>query len=114
MDILFLISILVALCALFSYINIRFFKLQPSIGLMLISLIFSLLIIAESKISSSFYQHVENMVRSIDFSQTLLNIMLGFLLFAGSLHINLQELKKQKAAVLSFSTLSVAISIIFF
>jgi monovalent cation:H+ antiporter, CPA1 family len=86
-----LISILVAMCAVFSYINIRFLKLQPSIGLMLMSLICSLLIIAESKISSAFYHHVEYMVRSIDFSQTLLNIMLGFLLFAGALHVNLNE-----------------------
>ncbi len=114
MDVLLLISILVALCAVFSYINIRFLKLPTSIGLMLISLIFSLLIIAEGKISSAFHHHVEEMVRSIDFSQTLLNIMLGFLLFAGSLHINLAELKKQQAAVVSFSTLSVALSIFFF
>jgi CPA1 family monovalent cation:H+ antiporter len=114
MDLLLIISILVAMCAVFSYINIRFLKLQPSIGLMLISLICSLLIIAESKISSTFYHHVEHLVKSIDFSQTLLNVMLGFLLFAGALHINLNELKKQRAAVLSFSTLSVALSIFFF
>lgn len=87
MSVLLLISILVTLCAAFSYINIRFLKLQPSIGLMLMSLVFSLLIIAEGKISSTFHQQVEDMVRSIDFSQTLLNIMLGFLLFAGSMCI---------------------------
>lgn len=114
MDVLLLISILVALCAIFSYINIRFFKLPSAIGLMLISLIFSLSIMAESKISNTFYLQIEAMVRSINFSQTLLNIMLGFLLFAGSLHIDISELKKQRAAVLSFSTLSVAISIFFF
>jgi CPA1 family monovalent cation:H+ antiporter len=114
MDVLLLISILVTLCAVFSYINIRFLKLQPSIGLMLMSLVCSLLIIAESKISSTFHHHVEDMVRSVDFSQTLLNVMLGFLLFAGALHINLPELNKQRAAVLSFSTLSVALSTFFF
>lgn len=114
MDVLLLTSTLVALCAVFSYVNIRFLKLQPSIGVMLMSLVFSLLIIAESKISSTFHHHVEDMVRGINFSQTLLNVMLGFLLFAGSLHINLQSLRKQQAAVLSFSTLSVALSIFFF
>lgn len=114
MDLLLLISVLVALCAVFSYVNIRFLKLQSSIGLMLISLAFSLLIIAESKISSAFYHHVEHLVQSINFSQTLLNVMLGFLLFAGALHINLNQLKQQRAAVLSFSTLSVVLSIFFF
>ncbi len=114
MDLLKLITILVALCAAFSYLNVRFLKLPSSIGLMLISLICSLLIIAEGKLSNTFYVQVESLVRSIDFSQTLLNVMLGFLLFAGSLHINLQDLRKQRAAVLSFSTLSVALSIFFF
>lgn len=114
MNPLLLISILVVLCAAFSYVNVRLLKLPPAIGLMLISLVCSLLIIAESKISSTFHHHVEAMVRNINFSQLLLNVMLGFLLFAGSLHINLNELKKQRAAVLSFSTLSVALSIFFF
>src|ERR1041384_3775557 len=114
MNFLLLLSILVALCAAFSYINVRFLKLPSAIGLMLISLIFSLLVIAESKISITFYHQVEAMVKSINFSQLLLNVMLGFLLFAGALHIDLNDLRKQRAAVLSFSTLSVALSIFFF
>jgi monovalent cation:H+ antiporter, CPA1 family len=114
MDILLLVSILVTVCAALSYINIRFLRLPPSIGLMLIALIFSLLVIAEGKVSAAFHGHVERMVRSIDFSDTLLNIMLGFLLFSGSLHIHFRELREQRAAVLSFSTLSVALSLFFF
>lgn len=114
MNLLLLISILITVCAVFSYINVRFLKMQPAIGLMLISLIFSLLLIAESKVSNSFYASIEYMVKSIDFSQTLLNVMLGFLLFAGALHVNIHELKKQWAAVLSFSTLSVMLTIFFF
>src|SRR3954470_20021071 len=114
MDLLLLISILVVMCAVFSYINVRFLKLPSAIGLMLISLVCSLLIVIESKLSSTFYSHIVSMIRSANFSQALLNIMLGFLLFAGSLHINVNELKKQKAAILSFSTLSVALSTFFF
>lgn len=114
MELVTLISVLVVMCAVFSYINIRFLKLQSSIGLMIISLVCSLIIIAESRISSTFYGHIEHLVREINFSQTLLNVMLGFLLFAGALHINTKDLKKQAAAVVSFSTLSVALSIFFF
>jgi CPA1 family monovalent cation:H+ antiporter len=114
MDLLLLISILVALCAAFSYLNVRFLRLPPAIALMLLSLICSLLVLAASRISSSFYHQIESTVRGANFSQALLNVMLGFLLFAGSLHINLGELKKQRAAVLSFSTLSVVLSILFF
>jgi monovalent cation:H+ antiporter, CPA1 family len=106
MDVLLLISLIVVVCAVFSYINVRFLKLPSAIGLMLISLIASLLVIIESHISSSFHHYIEEMVRSVNFSQTLLNIMLGFLLFAGSLHVNLAELKKQRNAVISFATFS--------
>lgn len=81
---------------------------------MLISLVFSLIIIIEGKLSSTFHHYVEDMVRSIDFSQALLNAMLGFLLFAGSLHIKTSELRKQGTAVVAFSTLSVALSTFFF
>jgi monovalent cation:H+ antiporter, CPA1 family len=106
MDVLLLISLIVVVCAIFSYINVRFLKLPSAIGLMLISLVASLLVIIESHISSSFHHYIEEMVRSVNFSQTLLNIMLGFLLFAGSLHVNLTELKKQRNAVISFATFS--------
>jgi CPA1 family monovalent cation:H+ antiporter len=111
---LLIISILIALCAVFSYLNTRYLKLQPSIGLMLLSLLCSLLIIAEGKISNTFYLHVEQLIKSIDFSEALLNIMLGFLLFAGALHINWSDLKRQSGAVISFSTLSVALSTFLF
>ena len=114
MDVLLLISLIVVVCAIFSYINVRFLKLPSAIGLMLISLIASLLVIIESHISSSFHSYIEEMVRSVNFSQTLLNIMLGFLLFAGSLHVNLNELKKQRNAVLSFATFSTLASTFLF
>jgi len=114
MDPLLIITLIVLTCAVFMYINVRYLKLPSAIGLMLISLLASLVVIAESRISSTFYQHIEGLVRSIDFSQTLLNIMLGFLLFSGSLHVNLAELKEQRTAVFSFATLSVALSTFFF
>jgi CPA1 family monovalent cation:H+ antiporter len=81
---------------------------------MLISLVCSLLVIAEGKLSTGFHHQVEDLVRSVDFSQTLLNVMLGFLLFSGSLHISVKALHEQRGAVTSFSTLSVALSLFFF
>jgi CPA1 family monovalent cation:H+ antiporter len=114
MDPLVLISVLITVCAGFSYLNIRFLKLPSTIGLMLISLVLSLTVIALGHVSTGFHTYIEKMVRSVDFSQTLLNVLLGFLLFAGSLHVNLKELNEHRAAVISFSTLSVALSTFFF
>lgn len=114
MDILALITAVVAICALFSYLNVRFLKLPSAIGLMLISLLCSILIITEGKFSSTFHDYIGSMLKEINFSDTLLNIMLGFLLFSGSLHVNLTKLKEQRAAVISFSTLGVILSLFFF
>jgi CPA1 family monovalent cation:H+ antiporter len=111
---LFLISLLITICAIFSYLNNRFLKLPATIGLMLISLVLSFIVILLGNINPDIHVYVEKIVRSIDFSQTLLNVMLGFLLFAGSLHVNLKQLKEQWVAVISFSTLSVALSTFFF
>lgn len=110
MDNFLLVTILVTICAAFSYINIRFLKLPPTIGLMLIALVSSLVIIVEGKINSGFHVYIENLVKRIDFSSVLLNIMLSFMLFAGSIHVSAKQLKQQRTAVLAFSTLGVAIS----
>lgn len=114
MNLLLVIAILVSLCAAASYVNARFLKQPTTIGLMLISLIFSLVVIVIGGINKDFRLYIETLVRGIDFSQALLNVMLGFLLFSGSLHVNLKQLKEQSIAILSFSTLSVALSTFFF
>lgn len=114
MDTLFLIAVLTTVCAAFSYINIRFLKLPPTIGLMLIALVASIVIIIEGKINSGFHLYIEQMVKKIDFSTMLLDVMLSFMLFAGSLHVSALQLKKQRSAVIAFSTLGVAISTFLF
>jgi CPA1 family monovalent cation:H+ antiporter len=111
---LLLISLLILVAAVFSYINTRFFKLPTTIGLMCISFVLSLIVIALGNFSEGFHSYIKEIVKNIDFSQALLNVMLGFLLFSGSLHVNLKQLKEHRTAVFSFSTLSVALSTFFF
>mgnify|MGYP002381337263 CR=1 FL=1 len=113
-EIIGLITGIIVVCAIFSYLNVRFLKLPSAIGLMLISLICSLIIIAEGKFSSTFHSYLEGALKEINFSETLLNVMLGFLLFSGSLHVNLARMKEQRNAVLAFSTLGVILSLFFF
>lgn len=114
MDLFKLCSILVGACALFAYFNARFLKLPSSIGLMLIALVFSVVIIIEGYISSTFHFYVEGLVRSINFPHILLDIMLGFLLFSGSLHVNFPRMLKQGTAVVVFALLGTALSTFLF
>jgi len=111
MDILNTAAILITLAALFSYLNYRFLKIPTTIGIMLISLILSLgLLVLHALGMTQLEQHAERMVRGIDFYETLMDGMLSFLLFAGALHVNLDDLRQQKWVILLLSTAGVLTS----
>jgi len=110
MDLFHMISILIVLSAFFAYINFRLLKLPNSIGLMLVSLVFSLLILIAGNYFPSFKNAVVGQMKSINFSELLLEGMLSFMLFAGAIHIKYEDLKNEKVTILLFSTTSVIIS----
>jgi len=56
------------------------------------------------------FNHLNNLMNSIDFTEVLMGAMLNFLLFAGGIHININDLKEQLRPVLIFSTAGVVIS----
>lgn len=105
-----LFAILVVLSALFAYINYRFIKLPSAIGLMLSALFMSLVLIAIGRIYPPALTDLQELVNDIDFADLLLEVMLGFMLFAGAIHIHLDDLKKVQLPVVLFSTLSVVIN----
>lgn len=110
MEIYNTLTIVIVLTAIFGYINFRFIKLPGIIGIMIISLIASLLIIILGKISPAFYQGIVQLINAIDFHTALLKIMLSFLLFAGAFNINAAKLKKEIAPIITFSTIGVVLS----
>jgi len=110
LDYFVIISILVVFSALFGYINVRFLKLPTTIGLMVITLIFTLLILISSLINDSWLEKEILLISQIDFETVLLDIMLSFLLFAGALHTNFQQLKVQRKPIIAFATFSTLIS----
>lgn len=111
MEILNTIAVLLTLSAVFSYLNYRFIKLPTAIGIMLISLALSLLLLISGKLGFfDVSQRASDLIKGIDFQTTLINGMLSFLLFAGALHINLNELSKQKWIILILATVGVVSS----
>jgi len=100
MDILNIAAILVTLAAMFSFINYRWLRLPPAIGLMLITLCVSVVVILAGKAGlDSLSDMASEFVLHIDFSTTLMHGMLSFLLFAGALHVNLSDLARQKTVI---------------
>ncbi len=110
MDYFSIATILVVLSAAFGYINIRFLKLPDTIGLMLITIVFTLAIFALSYFDDTLLEKERELISNIDFQTVLLDIMLSFLLFAGALHTNFQQLKIQRKPILAFATLGTLVS----
>ena len=107
MDILNTTAILVTLSAIFMYINVKYIKLPNAIGLMLIALLMSLGLLVSGLLFPSLIPHYELLIQSIDFNKALMSGMLSFLLFAGALHINIDDLLEQKWIITIMATLGV-------
>jgi CPA1 family monovalent cation:H+ antiporter len=99
-------SILIVISALFGYLNVRFLKLPTTIGLMVITIVFTLLVLATSMFNDTLLEQERLFISQIDFETVLLDVMLSFLLFAGALHTNFQQLKIQQKPILVFATFS--------
>lgn len=103
-------ALLLTLTAFFSYLNYRFIKLPTTIGVMLIALIVSLGLIVLQYFGFSIAPMAARVLQSVDFSQTLLQGMLSFLLFAGALHIDLNDLADHKWIITILAVAGVLIS----
>ncbi len=114
MDTLTIITALVTISALISYLNYRILRLPGTIGVIAISVIFSLLITIFGKSMPVAFSFITELTNSIDFSKTLLDIMLGFLLFASALHFDFEKLKQQRWPVFMLSTIGVVGSTLIF
>ena len=110
MDIYGIATILIVLSAIFGYINVRFLNFPNTIGLMVITIVFTIFIFALSYFDPTLLEKEREFIGEIDFKTLLLDVMLSFLLFAGALHTNFQQLKIQKKPILAFATLSTLIS----
>lgn len=111
MNALNIAALLITISALFSYINYRFIKLPTTIGLMLIALAFSIILIALTKLGIVGVEiQARALLSRVDFNQTLMQGMLSFLLFAGALHVNINDLREQKWVIGGLATIGILIS----
>ncbi|MEM9110556.1 MAG: sodium:proton antiporter [Planctomycetota bacterium] len=100
-------GILVGLAALFALINHKLLKLPATVGLMLLALLHAVALLAIGQVYPGVLGSAELLIGSIDFDQTLMQGMLGYLLFAGALHVNLSDLKKQTWVIALLATVGV-------
>ncbi|MAT72623.1 MAG: sodium:proton antiporter [Planctomycetaceae bacterium] len=102
-------GVLVALAAAFAFINHKLLKLPTTVGLMLLAMLHAVALLLTDWIvpGAGVLTLAETLIGSIDFDQTLMQGMLGYLLFAGALHVNLNDLKQQTAVIVLLATVGV-------
>ncbi len=100
----------VVVTAVFAYINYKVLKLPQTIGLMVITLVVSIGVIIAGQFYTPLRVGAHEFVEQLDFDDTLLHGMLAFLLFAGALHVNLEDLSSRKLTILLLATVGVFLS----
>ena len=105
-------ALLVVAAALLGWFNHHFIKLPHVIGLTVMGALAAIgLMVADRVIPGiTLYDQVTEFLQQMNFTETLLQGMLSFLLFAGALHVDLDRLKTAWLPVLLLSTVGVIIS----
>jgi len=101
-------SILVSISAALMFINFKFIRMPMTIGVMMLSLIFAMLLMLLGNTAPVI--SFSSVLEGIDFNETLMHGMLSFLLFAGALHVDISDLLKQKSIILLLATVGVIFS----
>lgn len=106
-----LVAAFIVLTTLLTYVNYRFIKLPPSIGVMATALVFSLLAQGLSLIGYPLIEHeAQEVIRRIDFSDILMTWFLPALLFAGALHVDLRDLRSHRLPIGLLATFGVLLA----
>ena len=105
-----ILTITVVIAAIFAYINHRWIKLPPTIGIMVLSLLSSVVLVITGNSNFLLSKKAIEMVSSIDFQNVLMDFMLSFLLFAGAIHIEAGKLKAERWPILVLATVGTLIS----
>ena len=104
MTVFHVVTTLLIIAALLAYINQRFLRLQPTIGIMLLALmlaaILEVLHLFQLDILHTF---INDLLKEVNFCEFVLQVILCFLLFAGSLNMPLKTLAKKKWSVITLA-----------
>jgi len=113
MPIYTLLTVLVAITALFAYVNYRFIRLPTTIGIMVLAMGASVALMGVGRFVPGLHGTIFRTVVALDFERLLMDAMLSFLLFAGAMHIDAARLKKQKHPIIALASFGVLISTAF-
>lgn len=93
-------AVFLSITALLAYVNHRFVGLPTTIGVMVISILLSIVAIFLGFLGfDQLIDYEVSLLNQLDFTEVLLDGMLSMLLFAGALHVNIGDLKRYKLPI---------------
>ena len=110
MPIFTLISAVIGVVALSAYANHKLVRLPDSIGITVVALLLSVATVAVGQFVPQVSIWGEQVARGVNFPALVFHGLLGLLLFAGSLHVDVVALRRARWVVLLLATAGVAIS----
>lgn len=110
MSLYFVLTILISVSAIFAYINHRYLKMPFVIGLFFLSTILAIFFIVSKFWLSEPIAELKGLMAATNVSDFILDILLGFLLFAGALHTDWARLKVEFKKVTFFALVGVTLS----
>ncbi len=107
-------ALFLVVTALLAYVNHRFLRLPSTIGVMAIALLISLAVVGLHAlgIDHGIKAREESLLKSIDFSDVLMQGMLSLLLFAGALHVDLSTLRAYRWQIAALAIVGTCLSTI--
>ncbi|WP_261664642.1 cation:proton antiporter [Deinococcus sp. Marseille-Q6407] len=110
MGLLEIVTLLVAVTALASLLNVWYFHLPASIGVTVVGLLFSLLTLGLVAAGVPAAQDAVDVLRAVDFDEFVFQGVLSFLLFAGAMGLNSRALWELRGPVTTFAVVSTVLS----
>ncbi len=101
-------ALVLTITALFGFVNERWIKLPTPIGVMLVALVTSLGLLLFRDTALTHW--AQSFLDSLNFGTLVLQGLLSYLLFAGSLQVNLEDLGRQGWPIVVLATVGVVIS----
>ena len=108
-----LIGALTSVIAVLGYVNHRFVRLPDTIGITAMGLVLSLVLALVGARFPGAVSWASSFADRLDITEIVFHGLLGVLLFAGSLHVNISDLAHQKVPVLVLATVGVVLSTVF-
>jgi monovalent cation:H+ antiporter, CPA1 family len=110
MSIFTIVSAVITVVALCGYANYKLVRLPDTVGITAVALLISVVTVAVGQVVPQVTAWGQLAVRGLDFPDLVFHGLLGLLLFAGSLHVDVAGLARARGLVIVLATVGVAIS----